>query len=251
MGPLQTQYRQCHLLACDMNPSHQPGPAADSLDNPPNPPDPSVGYSLYGHMSNPTGRLHRRKKESEISLGKQLGCFDNDMTHMNVLKLTIRIISQSFFSPDGLSPAGEKRSNSPWKIDSSFLCQLLELGGIGGNVDSISSLHREKSPASLVKRDELAKSENPVLSMEIVQVQSKIVDLESVVQTCRKHEAACSALRQQGVTLEYPSLHKSPENLDSEPFSEPSPLEMCINCLEMKLQFGFLLSAESVNQQNG
>lgn len=38
---------------------------------------------------------------------------------------------------------------------------------------------------------------------------------------------------------------------DSAPFSEPSPLEMCINCLEMKLQFGFLLSAESVNQQNG
>lgn len=36
-GTSPTQYRQCHLLACDTNPSHQPGPAADRLDKPPGP----------------------------------------------------------------------------------------------------------------------------------------------------------------------------------------------------------------------
>lgn len=35
---------------------------------------------------------------------------------------------------------------------------------------------------------------------------------------------------------------------DSAPFSQLSPLETYINCLESNLQFGFFMSAESTNQ---
>lgn len=55
---------------------------------------------------------------------------------------------------DGSSHFADQKTNtvlankdSP-NLLSMFLCQLSELRGIGGIVDSISSLHREKSPVS-------------------------------------------------------------------------------------------------------
>lgn len=59
---------------------------------------------------------------------------------------------------DGSSLFADQKTNtvlankdSP-NLLSTFLCQLSELRGIEGNVDSISSLHREKSPVSTGER---------------------------------------------------------------------------------------------------
>lgn len=61
---------------------------------------------------------------------------------------------------DGLSLFADQKTNTVWANKDSpnllnvFLCQLSELRGVGGNMDSISSLHREKSPVSTGERSQ-------------------------------------------------------------------------------------------------